>query len=243
MENINKTASNATNSLPKQPTQRPSTEDPPIVDHRRPSANTDGQGRRTSNRLRQIAELRDNMRNNTGTESDHSMQNNQGTESEDSVASETQSFMHTYKSFQASIRAANLQEAEAEFVAHKRELVTLPTDRALDPKEETSHRYLTWALRQIRKRLNLLEEEEGKEEENEEEDEEEGGKESSSSKSEFDPDKEWKLYGIIQENDTHYLIAWKGVNPKNGEPWEDESTAKILSTNWLRRSGTRTRGR
>ena len=49
---------------------------------------------------------------------------------------------------------------------------------------------------------------------------------SSDGLSESDEDKRWKMYGIIAEDRTQYLIAWKGVNRNTGQGHADEWTAK-----------------
>lgn len=44
--------------------------------------------------------------------------------------------------------------------------------------------------------------------------------------SESDEDKRWKMYGIIAEDKSQYLIAWKGNDRNNGHDHDDEWTAK-----------------
>jgi hypothetical protein len=130
--------------------------------------------------------------------------------------SESESFVKTYRDYRIQIRKAACREAEKEFLLNKRGLAGLPKRRKLDEQQQKDQRFCTWALRQIKRRIKaLLEEEVAR-----------GEFSSSDGLSESDEDKSWKMYGIIAEDDTGYLVAWKGVDRNTGQDHADEWTAK-----------------
>ena len=139
-------------------------------------------------------------------------------EIDDNIAdeSESESFVETYRTYRTHIREATRREAEKEFLLNKRELVGLPKGRRLNEQQQKDKRFCTWALRQIERRINLLKGEEA----------DRGEVSSSDGLSESDDDKRFKMYGIVAEDDTRYLVAWKGVDPKTGQAYGNEWTVK-----------------
>ena len=132
------------------------------------------------------------------------------------IESESESFVETYRTYRTYIRKAARREAEKEFLLNKRGLVGLPKRRKLNAQEQKDRRFCTWALRQIERRIKLLKGEEAAR----------GESSSSDGLSESDDDKRFKMYGIVAEDDTRYLVAWKGVDNKTGQAYGNEWTAK-----------------
>lgn len=131
------------------------------------------------------------------------------------VESESESFLDTYGTFRAEINKFTRREAEKKFLRCKRELVALPAEHEQDPQQQKAHRFNTWALRQVKRRIDILVGEEAAR----------GEGSSSDGLSESDGNKRWKMYGIIAEDKKQYLIAWKGVDD-SGQDYGDEWTAK-----------------
>jgi len=129
--------------------------------------------------------------------------------------SESEKFLKTYGHFRIYLRKATRREAEKEFLRNKRELVALPK-HDLSEKQQKALRFCPWALQQVEKRINLLK---GKEAAR-------GEASASDGLSESDENKRWKMYGIIGEDESRYLIAWKGVDRKTGQAHRDDWTAK-----------------
>lgn len=136
---------------------------------------------------------------------------------EDNVVSESESekFLETYSPFRIYSRKATRREAEKEFLRYKRELVALP-EHGLSEQQQKDLRFCPWALRELEKRINLLK---GKEAAR-------GEASASDGLSESDENKRWKMYGIIGEDESRFLIAWKGVDKKTGQAHRDDWTAK-----------------
>jgi hypothetical protein len=140
------------------------------------------------------------------------------TGNDDNIAdeSESESFVKTYRTYRTHIREATRREAEKEFLLNKRGLMGLPKRRKLNEQQQKERRFCTWALRQIERRIQFLRGEEA----------DRGEASSSDGLSESDDDKRFKMYGIVAEDDTRYLVAWKGVDPKTGQAYGNEWTAK-----------------
>lgn len=129
--------------------------------------------------------------------------------------SETDSFTEKYDNFRYWLRKATHEEVEKDFVVNKREILSLPATHRQNEQQQNDCRYLSWALRQIGRRLEVLEEGQTSEDDL-----------ASDQLPDSDPNKMWKMYGIAAENDTHYLVAWKGVDKKTGQAYGDEWTEK-----------------
>jgi len=132
-----------------------------------------------------------------------------------SSTSETDSFTEKYDDFRYWLRKATHEEVEEDFVVNKREVLSLPATHRQNEQQQNDYRYLTWALRQIGRRLEVLEEGQTSDDDL-----------ASDELPDSDPNKMWKMYGIVAENDTHYLVAWKGVDKKTGQAYGDEWTEK-----------------
>jgi hypothetical protein len=147
-----------------------------------------------------------------GIEEEHDAREN------DSVVSESESerFMKKYGTFRTYLSKATRREAETEFLRNKRELIALPNEHEQNEQQQRDQRFCTWALRESKRRIKALLEEEATR----------GEFSSSDGLSESDGNKSWKMYGIIAEDNTQYLIAWKGVNKITGQDHADEWTAK-----------------
>lgn len=76
------------------------------------------------------------------------------------VESESESFVETYHDYRSYIRKATRREAEEEFLRNKRELIGLPKEHTQNQKQQKSQRFCPWALRQIKRRIKVLQEEE-----------------------------------------------------------------------------------
>lgn len=135
---------------------------------------------------------------------------------DDGAESESESFLEIYGTFRTEISEATRREAEEEFLRNKRELIGLPKEREQNSGQQKAQRFCTWSLRQIKRRIKVLEKEEA----------ERGEDSGSDGLSESDEQKMWTMYGIIAEDDTQYLVAWKGSDKKTGQDYGDESTAK-----------------
>jgi hypothetical protein len=130
--------------------------------------------------------------------------------------SESKSFVETYRDYRSYIRKATRREAEEEFLRNKRELIGLPKEHKQNEKQQRPQRFCAWALRQIKRRIKVLHEEEVAR----------GEDSGSDGLSESNENKMWKMYGIIAEDDTQYLVAWKGTYKKTNQEYGDEWTAK-----------------
>lgn len=153
---------------------------------------------------------------NNQVRSDGIEENAEDARDNDGVESESESFIETYRTYRTQTSKATRREAEEEFLRTKRELIGLPEEHKRNEGQQKAQRFCTWALRQIKRRIKVLHEEEVAR----------GEDSGSDGLSESDENKMWKMYGVIAEDDTQYLVAWKGTYKKTKQEYGDEWTAK-----------------
>lgn len=163
----------------------------------------------------------DEERNESINEVDHSInfdgiEDKEDIRDEDGIESESESFLETYHTWRSKILKATRREAEEEFLRNKRELIGLPEEHEQNTEQQKAQRFCTWALRQIKRRIKVLKKEEVAR----------GEDSASDGLSDSDENKMWKMYGIVAEDDTRYLVAWKGADKNTGREYGDAWTAK-----------------
>jgi hypothetical protein len=120
-----------------------------------------------------------------------------------------------YGHFRNWLGGVTVRQVEQEFLANKRALLSLPRKHSLSAQDKKDQRFSTWALRQTRRQLAALREKMTSDDGS-----------ASDVLSSSDPNRSWKRYGIVVEDDTRYLIAWEGVDKKTGQAYGDEWTVK-----------------